>query len=211
MSATLVMAAREYNDSAIYQGINLKLDILTPIMEVARSKGSLQSYELALNCRLKQRFFPTLEMGYAFGETGTNTCQYTGHGGFARVGLDLNGLKKHPESPNALLVGVRFAGAYQNYNLIGVSMNDTYWQRTPTRDFLHQKQFDCWGEVVGGCQVQIAGGFTMGWYIRLKVLMTRNAKPDSVLPYYIPGFGYRDDTNWGLNYYWGGNFKQSIC
>lgn len=204
--ATLGLSAREYGDSAIYQGINLKLDIFTPVLEAARSKGTLQSYEMAVNCRLSQRYYPTLEMGYAFGKTGIKDCQYKGQGGFARVGLDINGLKKHPESLNALLVGIRFAGAYQQYDLTGVSMNDKYWQHELARDFIGQTRFDCWGEVVGGCQVQIASGFTMGWYLRLKILMTRRTKTEGVLPYYVPGFGYRDDTNWGINYYLGWKF-----
>lgn len=204
--ATLSASAREYGDTAIYQGINLKLDILTPVLEVARSKGQLQSYEVALNCRLAQRYFPTLELGYAFGKTGIDDRIYDGQGGFARVGLDLNGLKKNPNSQNALLVGLRFGGAYQKYDLMNVSMNDNYWQHCLTRNFMGQTRFDCWGEVVGGCQVQIAGGFTMGWYLRLKILMTRKAKEEGVLPYYVPGFGFRDDTNWGLSYYLGWKF-----
>jgi hypothetical protein len=41
----------------------------------------------------------------------------------------------------------------------------------------------------------------MGWYIRMKLLFTRNAKEGEVMPYYIPGLGFRKDFNWGFNYY----------
>ncbi len=200
-----VRGTKIYSDSAIYQGINLKLDLFTPVLEAARSRGDLQSYEMALNVRLKQRFYPTLELGYAFGKTTIGECTYDGQGGFAKVGLDINGLKKHPESPNALLVGVRIATAYQGYDLKNVYMNDTFWD-TGRRDFTGLRRCDVWGEIVGGCQVLIVSGFTMGWYIRLKLLFTKTEAHNGPMPYYIPGFGFRDDTNWGISYYLGWKF-----
>lgn len=193
---------RIYADTAIYQGMNLKLDLGTTLIELGTSRGQVQSYEIAMNWRLKQRYFPTLELGYARASAETASADHWGQGGFARVGLDFNGLKKHPENPNVLLVGLRLGTAVQQYDMTNVSMNSPYWGDT-RRDYMGLIGADCWGEVVAGCQVQVWEGLQMGWYIRLKVLFTRNAKEDSVLPMYIPGFGYRDDTNWGINYYIG--------
>lgn len=201
-----VNGLRIYSDSAIYQGINLKLDMFNSILEAARSKGQLQTYEIALNARLKQRFFPTLELGYAFGQTGNGTTSYDGQGGFCRVGVDINGLKRNAKSLNGLLVGIRVGTAYQDYSLTGVPMNDHYWQKYETADYLHQRQCDAWGEIVGGCQVHIVSGLMMGWYLRYKLLFTRKASGEHVLPYYIPGYGYRDDSQWGINYYIGWKF-----
>ena len=47
----------------IYNGMSLKVDLFNSVLEPARSKGTIQSYEIAMNWRLKQRFFPTLELG----------------------------------------------------------------------------------------------------------------------------------------------------
>lgn len=197
---------RVYADTAIWQGMHLKIDLFNPLLEGLRSKGKLQTYEVALNARLKNRYYPTLELGYAFGKTSATGTIHDGQGGFMRVGIDINGLKRHPESPHALLVGVRLGTAYQEYSLSHVKMNDTYWQAETYRDFLHQTQTDVWGEVLGGCQVVVASGFTMGWYLRFKVLFTRKATDGHVQPYYIPGFGYRDNVEWGFNYYVGWKF-----
>ncbi len=193
---------RIYGDSALYQGMSLKVDIGNTLLELGLSKTKIQSYEMAMNWRIKQRFFPTLELGYARGEGATDGADYTGQGGFARMGLDFNGLKKHPESPNALLVGVRIGTAVQQYDLTGVTLNSTYWGEQKA-DYLKQIGADCWGEVVAGCQVQVWEGLQMGWYVRFKVLFTRTAKDNHILPYYLPGYGYRQDTNWGVNYYIG--------
>ena len=196
---------RVYSDTAIYQGIDLKLDLANTILEAALSKGKTLSFEAAMNIRLKQRFFPTFELGYARADTYADGGNHFGEGGFFRAGLDVNGLKKHPERLNALLVGVRIGAAFQDYSLTNVAMNTGYWG-VERRDFLHQFGADCWGEVVAGCQVQIWEGLQMGWFVRLKILFTRSAGEGKVMPYYLPGFGYRDDTNWGVNYYIGYKF-----
>lgn len=197
---------RIYNDSAIYQGMSLKFDVGSAILAPALSKGKAQNYEIGMNWRLKQRFYPTLELGYAQAVRELEKGQYNGMGGFARVGLDINGLKKHPERLNALLVGIRIGTALQQYDLKNVEVAPSYWETAHTKDYLKEFRCDAWGEVVIGCQVQIWEGFQMGWYARLKLLMTRTAKDGASMPYYIPGFGYRDDINWGLSYYIGWMF-----
>lgn len=189
----------------IYKGMSLKVDLFNSVLEPARSKGTIQNYEIAMNWRLKQRFFPTLELGYAQAEKAADGGKHKGLGGFARVGLDLNVSKKHVRSENVMLVGLRVGMALQQYDLTEVPLNNNYWG-TQTMDFRQQFGADCWGEVVAGCQVQVWKGLQMGWYLRFKILFTRKAQDGGVLPYYLPGFGYRDDTNWGISYYIGGFF-----
>ena len=193
----------------IYEGINLKLDLFTPVLELARSKGKVQSYEIGVSCRLKQRYYPTLELGYARAQIDADGAHHFGQGGFFRAGLDLNGLKKRPDRLNALLVGIRIGTAIQQYQLTDITVSSPFWfGDEPYRFDLDKKVgTDCWGEVVFGCQVQVYKGFQMGWNLRLKLLMTRTAKDGGGLPAYIPGYGFRDDTNWGINYTIGYYFK----
>lgn len=196
---TLCASAREYGDSAIYQGMSIKLDIANPILELVRSKGKVQDYEVALNVRLAKRFYPTIELGYAIAETTADGGNYNGQGGFARLGMDLSALNKGALE-NCLMVGLRFAGAYQGFQITDVPIYSDYWQ-LPNTNYYNQHKFDCWGEIVAGCQVQIWKGFQMGWYVRMKLLFTRTDKQGDALPAYLPGFGYRNDTNWGINYF----------
>ena len=79
------MSAQEHGDSAIYQGLSLKLDVATPILELARSQGKIQNYEMAINVRVANRFYPTIELGYAQAETSADGGNYSGQGGFARL------------------------------------------------------------------------------------------------------------------------------
>lgn len=175
-----------------------------PILELARSAGKVQDYEMALNVRLAKRFYPTLELGYAIADVAADGGHYSGQGGFMRLGMDLSALKKGA-GENCLMVGLRFAGAYQGFQVTDVPVYGDYWPM-PNTNYYDQRKFDCWGEIVAGCQVQIWKGFQMGWYIRMKLLFTRTDKQGDALPAYLPGFGYRNDTNWGINYFLGYKF-----
>ena len=186
---SIAVEAPKKEKKQIYNSTQIKVDILSPVLTPALYKWKMQHYELGVNVRLAQRFYPTLEAGYTGGRiTESDSITYSGHGGFFRVGADINPLKKHPESPHALLVGLRIGSGYQAHKA------------------------DCWGEIVAGCQVCIAEvrntAFYMGWMGRIKFLFTRAAedKNGNAYPTYIPGYGERDNIGWGANYYLGWRF-----
>lgn len=201
-----------HHADSIYQGTNIKLDLGATALTLGTTKAHLQHYEIAVNCRLKNRFYPTLEVGYAGSLPATtndptrgtitlgDSIAYRGQGGFFRVGCDLNPLKKHPESPHALLIGLR----------LGTSIQSAQHTLLNTQhSLLNTITADCWGEIVAGCQVEVCKGFTMGWMGRFKCLFTRQAEglpASEYKPIYIPGFGRRDNIAWGLDYYIGVNF-----
>lgn len=184
----------------IYNATQIKLDIASPVVIAGIHQWQMQHYEIAANVQLARRFFPTLELGYSGGKTHRgDSIQYNGHGGFFRVGCDINPLKKKKDSPHALLVGLRIGTAVQGWEHTSHATSGT--------------KADCWGEIVVGCQVEIAkvqrSAFYMGWMGRFKVLFTRDKEgltADQMMPIYIPGYGNRDNIGWGLNYYLGWRF-----
>ena len=174
----------------IYMGTVVKLDILSPLLMSGLNGWKIQHYEVAVNVRLANRFYPTFEVGYSGGQTQQgDSIFYNSHGGFFRAGADINPLKRNPGSPHALLVGVRLGAAFQ------------------------QRKADCWGEIVAGCQVEIAKvkntAFYMGWMGRFKILFTREPAGLTAAemgPIYIPGFGHRSNLGWGASYHLGWKF-----
>lgn len=178
----------------VYGGMTLKFDVGEAALTPAFSKGRLQQYELAMNWQVINRLYPTLEVGYAGGrDFQGDTLSYNDHGGYFRVGCDVNPLKKHPDSPHAMLLGIRIGTDFQ------------------------KRKTDCWGEIVVGCQVQlwedkkskVHGGFYMGWMGRLKILFTREKDgltAEEMGPIYIPGYGSRGNIAWGLSYHIGWKF-----
>lgn len=185
-AATYAADSTQVAKKSVYGGMTMKLDLGAAALTAGLSKGSLQQYELAMNWQVIRRLYPTLELGYAGGKTTQgDSLYYHAHGGYFRVGCDVNPLKKHPDSPHAMLIGLRIGTGIQG------------------------KKTDCWGEVVAGCQVQIVKGFYMGWMGRLKILFTREKEgltADQMGPIYIPGFGDRSNVGWGLSYHIGYKF-----
>ena len=199
-----------HHHDSIYQGVLVKVDLMTPAIEAGRSKGEWQDYEMAVSVRLKDRYYPTLEGGYAFGRKGGEDNDTRFRGVFMRVGMDFNGLRKNIHSPHALLIGLRLGTACHQYDYTDTGetalqppiVQETGLQSTCNR----YKRWDVWGELVGGCNVQIASGFYMGWHLRLKVLMTRKKNGNDPRSNYIPGFGTRSEIGWGVSYYIGWRF-----
>lgn len=198
------LRAVEYPDTAVWQGMTLKVDIGTPVLEMALSSAKIQSYEIALNTDLRHRFFPTLELGYGQADVSASGGTFSGKGGYGRIGIDLSALKKGRKE-NLLLVGLRIGTALQQAEMSDVRVSDPYWQQTSVQSYPATLRCDAWGEAVAGLQVQVYKHFHMGWYVRLKLLMTRG-KDGDITAYYIPGYGYRQDTNFGFNYYLGWSF-----
>ena len=187
-SAELAIARKERKE--IYQGTTVKLDILSPLLMSGLNGWKIQHYEVAVNVRLANRFYPTFEVGYSGGQTQQgDSIYYNSHGGFFRAGADINPLKRNPGSPHALLIGLRLGAAFQ------------------------PRKADCWGEIVAGCQVEICKvkntAFYMGWMGRFKILFTREAENLTAAemgPIYIPGFGHRSNLGWGASYHLGWKF-----
>ena len=187
-SAELAIARKERKE--IYQGTTVKLDILSPLLVSGLNGWRIQHYEVAVNVRLANRFYPTFEVGYSGGQTQQgDSIYYNSHGGFFRAGADINPLKRNPGSPHALLIGLRLGAAFQ------------------------PRKADCWGEIVAGCQVEICKvkntAFYMGWMGRFKILFTREAENLTAAemgPIYIPGFGHRSNLGWGASYHLGWKF-----
>ena len=209
LSFVLCPLSFAHNDS-IYMGTQVKLDIASPILVPATHQWQMQNYEVAVNVRLAKRFYPTFELGYAGGQMTRDTIAYTGHGGFFRAGCDLHPLKRHPGSPHALLVGVRLGAAFQDFdqNIDQRNLNKGIERDAGGMMKVAGGRADCWGEIVAGCQVEIAKvnktAFYMGWMARFKCLFTRTDLPKA--PLYIPGYGNQDIISWGANYYLGWQF-----
>lgn len=194
--------AHDYQDSAVWQGGHIKLDVGHSVYTLLRSHGSTQEYEMAANFNLLKRFYPTIEGGTAWSTDEADGGAYHGAGGFMRVGMDLNPLKKNRNNDYALLVGLRVGVGMQKYSLSRVTLNDNYWNTAGSfRDYSPQFRADCWGEITAGVQIKVAGPFFMGWYARTHFLFTSQTGDHQ--PYYIPGYGYHDGGIFSFNYYLG--------
>lgn len=203
--SALPLFAIEYADSAIFQGVHVKLDLGNSVYQLAKTRGKTQQYEALVSVNLLKWIYPTIELGYGMSEDQASGGAYKGAGGFTRLGLDINPLKQNRNNDYALLVGLRLGVAAQGYSLSNVTLNGDYW--TPGGSFLNtgtMARGDCWGEVCASAQVKVAGPFFMGWAVRMHFLFTKKGNPFT--PYYIPGYGNPESSPFTFNYYVGLRF-----
>lgn len=180
--------AEQPTKERIYYGLNVRVDVGNAALQAGISRGEVQQYEALVNVNLQQRFYPTLEAGYMFAKNRETTLHefYNGQGGFTRIGLDINPLRKNRNSDYFLTVGIRAGMALQDFT---------------QGDYYNKARFDSWGEVVAGVQVKVVSRFTMGWSARIHFLFTE--KYGDMLPFYIPGYGKSNGSAFGFNYYLG--------
>lgn len=200
-----VFAEREYADSALYQGLNVKLDVGQSVYTLAQSHAKRQQYEVAVNANLRNKYYPTTELGYGFSNDIAEGGTFSGQGAFMRIGIDINPLRKGHSRDYALLTGLRIGLAVQQFSISGVNLHDDYWLPGGiVRDYPPAFRADAWGEAVAGLQIKVAGPVTMGWFARIHFLFTGRVGDHQ--PYYIPGFGCVDAGNFTFNYYVGIRF-----
>lgn len=194
---------------SIYQGTTLKFDLGSAAYMPIRYKGQVQTYDFAINAQIFHKFFPTLEAGYAqarlSGDDDPTLNRFSGYGGFMRLGMDYSVLKKY-KGDNHLLIGVRIGTSLQGFSYSNMERSGSYWP-TDRVDLPTRFTADAWGEIVAGVQVHIYKSLNMGWFLRYKILMTRGKTLDGVVrPAYIMGYGTRNESTFGWNYYIGWKF-----
>ncbi|TFG44177.1 MAG: hypothetical protein E4H43_00745 [Bacteroidia bacterium] len=141
-----------------------------------------------------------MEAGYLNYKYSQYNYDYTSKGAFARLGVDFNLLK--PE----VSLGKYWAGIGLRY---GVSLfnsetpsfeYENYWG-TVVSSIPPKKAMGHFIEVAPGVKTEIFRNFSMGWTIRLKLLITGGGGKD-LRPIYFPGYGNGGrKTTAGISYF----------
>ena len=196
-------------DSTVWlNGFTVQADIGSLLTSTLVS-GDTYSSEAAIQMDLKHRIFPTFEFGVAGANKFSNdNIGFKTNGTFERFGFDFNLRKRKIDSKptnNLFIAGLRIGMSHFNYNLTNVLITDDYWGGTVPLNFLNQSSSKVWYEIVIGVQVEVLKNVFMGWTIRNKNLISQDIT-GQVAPWFIPGFGQNNGSNWGFNYTLGYHF-----
>lgn len=173
------------------------------------------SVEVNLVANLKNKFLPTLELGYgstdAWNETGIH---YQCAAPYFRIGVDYNTMAKKKEKNSYLYVGLRYGFTSFKYDVNSLpaedpiyggsignpSLTDPIWGGA-TLPFDHpgMKCTMQWFELVAGVKVNIYKNFSMGWAVRMKYKISASMG-EYGNPWYVPGFGKFKSSNIGATY-----------
>lgn len=146
---------------------------------------------------LYNQFRMQFEFGTQKTERGEN-YDYQNSGQYFKIGPEINLLKKATDGLE-MTFGLRYAQSTFD-NSLRYDINDIFGTRI---NLVENDQSTQWMEITTGLSSKIGKRITMGYTVRYKIRRKPLAS-DQLLPYDIPGFGRRDDSNEvGFNYYIG--------
>ncbi len=196
----------------LYNGLSVGIDLWGLGGKVFGS--DFVSSEVAVDVNLKNRYFPTVEMG--FGSTDAwsdNGIHYKSSAPYFRIGADYNTMYKKKHG-NMLLVGLRLAGSSFKYDVMTPTLDDPIYggnygnpnleddiwnEAKPAFDHKGMKGSMIWGEFCAGIRALVHKNIYMGWAVRYRFKLTASSGEYGV-PWYVPGFGKYGDNTLGITY-----------
>ncbi|MEG0949535.1 MAG: DUF6048 family protein [Bacteroidales bacterium] len=186
-SAITMKADTAKQHRKLFNGIMVGVNIADPIMRAFGQKYG--GYEGVVEANLLNRFFPEVSFGVGSAKTTADRgFHYEGKPAFyGRVGMNYN-FKYKSDSPNFLIVGLRYGFSSYRANITNLTYENGYWDPSGPYDLLDQKFTSHWLEIGGGIRVKVFKNLYMGWMVYFKPLLKEGDTPTAV-PWYIPGYG----------------------
>lgn len=188
------------DNGPLFRGVAVKLDVAGQLGQFLGSDYS--SLEGAVSVNLKNRFFPTLEVGYGKIETTHDETDiyYNTSAPYARIGFDYNMMYKKPWLPGKVTLGLRYGFTSMEYDIQAPAMTDPNWSVDPsTLSYQGLSGTASWLEAVIGVECKVYKRFHMGWSLRYRARLSMPST-ENVEPYYIPGYGKNGSSRVGICY-----------
>ena len=196
----------------LFNGVDLSVDLWGPGSYLLGSDNL--SMEVAADVNLKNRFFPTLEVGYGKSDTWSEDgIHYKAGAPYLRVGMDYNTFYKK-KFQHKLLVGLRYAVSSFSYDVQSLSVDDPIYGgglgnpnitdgiwggNLPPFDHTGMKGTMHWIEVCAGIRAHVWKGLYMGWALRYKFRLSATTGEYGD-PSYVPGYGTYGSNTLGVSY-----------
>ena len=185
-----------------YQGIYVTLEVAGLINSFIL-KSDMMSTEVQVQANLKNKFFPTIELGYADCDkvNDSNDNTYKTSAPYFRIGFDYNVFHKKTHLPGFLNVGLRYGMTSFDYDATSPDMTDPNYGSLITVPFSYTGVSGkaSWIELVASLRVKMFKNFYMGWAVRYKRKISVD-ETENTRPWYVPGYGKNEVGTFNLNY-----------
>lgn len=188
----------------LYNGTAIGVDLWGPASYALG--GDFLSSEISVSSNIRNKYFPTLEIGYGRTNTTNDTeIHYQSTSPYFRIGADYNVLYKK-KFKHKLLVGLRYAYAPLTYDIDGPLIKDNIYggeisdnHETGRISHTGLKGNMQWAEFCVGLRAHIWHQLYMGWTARIKFRVSSSSDQYGD-PWYVPGFGEYNNSTIGLTY-----------
>ncbi|MCM1377568.1 MAG: DUF6048 family protein [Clostridium sp.] len=179
----------------LFDGINVGINFIDAVMLIAGQDYA--SFDIWASVSLHNWIFPVLEAGIGYGKTqpeGGNFCYKAKPSPYFKLGANYNFLYKSNPDYQAF-IGLRGGFSSYRWDVTDIKISDGYWHQYPEYNILNQSASTLYGEALGGLQVKLFKGLSMGWTLRyrFKFHTSRKVNPGSPQPgsdpWFIPGYG----------------------
>ncbi len=172
----------------LFRGVQVSYDLMGTIMRAVSDYGQ---YEAAVRVNLKDRFFPTAELGYGSSEhnpEGSSVIHASTNAPYFRIGCDLNVAKKKHDDYR-VFIGLRYGFTAFTFKA-DAEYTDPVWGNTVNYRIEESGCNYHWGEFLFGVDAKICGPLRLGWTVRYRMPLSTNEGQAGQI-WYVPGFGKR--------------------
>lgn len=181
------MRLKAIDDSIpFFRGFQVKVDVVGAIQRAVSSYGQ---YEAGLKVNLKDKYFPTIEIGWGMADHHdiVTATSYKTSAPYGKIGADFNILKNKHDIYRFYL-GARYAYTSYKFDVDHPDMIDPVWGGTTPFSAQGVKANYHWMELLAGIDAKIWGPIHLGWTARYQRRLAHN---DGTLgnTWYVPGYG----------------------
>lgn len=180
------VAHAESDTIQTFRGIAVSYDIAGTVM---RMVGDYGQFEAALRVNIKDRYFPTIELGLGDAKHSAELArdiEAKVSSPYGRIGCDFN-MSKNKHDIYRVFVGARYA--FTSFKTeANANVTDPYWGSTLPYSIKTKSCFFHWAEFLFAVDAQIWGPIRLGWSFRYRAKLGQSDIGDNNL-WYIPGYG----------------------
>lgn len=187
-------AVAEVDSVPFFNGFAVSVDLVGPVQMMT---GDYGQYEAALRINLRDRYFPTVEVGLGKADEDNDVTGmvYKTSAPYFKIGADFN-LLKNKHDIYRLFAGVRYAFTSFKYDVSCPDVSDPVWGGDVDYSATDVQCSYHWIEALIGVDAKVWGPVHLGWSLRYR---SRLAYDDGELgnSWYVPGFGKTNSSNIG--------------
>jgi hypothetical protein len=178
--------------------LRMGIDIFNPVMSLINK--DISGWEGFVATELSEKLATVIEAGYLDYKYSQYNYNYFSKGTFFRLGVDINSMQpKKALGKYYAGIGLRYGFTVFRQEVNGLK-HENYWG-SATADVPSENYSAHFIEVLPGIRSEVFKNFSMGWTIRLRMLLYTNTGKD-FRPLFLPGFGNGvKNFSQGFNYY----------